>query len=250
MPNGDRQGDEKITVREFDARMAEVRRAVDLASGTAQGVALREYVEALFTEGQRATEMAEREREKAAQALDAERRTSADMAERERSKAAEVQATKFATQIVQGDVALKDHIQQQIMQLQIMLESTRREMELQFAAFQKAVDKSEGSYDKRFDGINELRAQMSDLISAHASALQSLTATLMPREVAESRIAEMSAKIDANTSRIDRMDGHDDGEAGFRQRGQFATSTLIAVAVAIVGFVSLVVIIANYASSH
>jgi len=211
-------------------------------------VSLRAYTEALFTEGQRATEMAERERSKAADALTTERFNAATTAEREREKAAQALARTLTQQIEAGDRALHDHVEGQVKQLTEMLSASRRENDIRSEEQQKAISKAEVSYDKRFEAVNALRGQMSDLIASHQKALSELTSALMPREVGEAKIEELSKKIDANTSRLDRLGGRDMGEAGFRQRSQFTTTTLIAVAVAVVAVLGLVIAVANFAT--
>ncbi len=163
---------------------------------------VKEYIEALLVEHQRATEMAERERSKAADALNTEKRAAATTAERERDKRAEALAVQLRMQMEQGDTALKDHIEQQIRQLESLLSSTRREIDIRVVEQQKAIDKSEGSYDKRFEGINALRGQMSDLMQAHQKSLTELTGSLMPREVAESQITAVSNRVDANAKGV------------------------------------------------
>lgn len=242
--------DNQITHREFDARIEEVRRAVDLARESAgPQVALRDYVEAMFAEGQRATEMAERERSKAAEAITIERRQANETAEREREKAARALAVQLTQQIDQGDRALKDHIEQQFMQLQVMLDATRRETEIRSEEQQKAITKAETSTDNRFHSVNELRAQMADLISSHQEALNALTSRLMPREVAEAKLEDLTNKVAANTGRLDRLGGEGEGARSAsrdaRGRSEFTTSTMISIAVAMVAVIGLIVAVAN-----
>lgn len=246
MPEPD---DTQITAREFDARIQEIRRAVDLAHESAgPQVKLREHVEALFAEGQRATEMAERERSKAADTLTTERRQANEIAEREREKAAQALAVQLTQQIEQGDKALRDHIEQQFTQLRNMLDGTRREIEIRSEEQQKAITKAEVSTDNRFHSVNELRGQMNDLIQGHQKSLNDLTGKLMPREVAEAKLEDLAHKVASNTQRLDRMGGVGDAErrasSTARGRSEFATSTLISIAVAMVGVIGLIVAVA------
>ncbi len=245
--------DVQVSARELDTRIDEMHRAVDLArEGAHPQVALREYVEALFAEGQRATEMAERERSKAAEAITLERSRASETAEREREKAARALAVQLTQQIDQGDRALKDHIEQQFAQLSIMLESTRREVDIRSEEQQKAITKAEVSTDNRFQSVNGLRSQMGELITNHQQALSVLTGTLMPREVAEAKIEDLSNKVAANTGRLDRMGGEGDGERtatrDARGRSEFTTSTMISIAVAMVAVIGLIVAVANLAA--
>ena len=59
--------------------------------------------------------------------------------------------------------------------------------------------------DDRFHGINELRGQLQDLIASHAQQIATLTATLMPREVAEARLEDMTRKIDSVAKKVDAL---------------------------------------------
>jgi len=204
-------------------------------------VALRTYIEALFAEGQRATEMAERERFRAAEAITTERRQANEQAEREREKAAQALAIQLTMQIEQGDRALKDHIEQQFAQLQIMLDSTRREIDIRSEEQQKAITKAEVSTDNRFHSVNELRAQMADLITGHQESLNGITSRLMPREVAEARIEDLSNKVAANTGRLDRMGGQGDGERTARSQGQASMGQIVAAVSVIVAIAAILV---------
>lgn len=263
-----------VSHREYQSAHEDLRREINLAVRNASKVELREYVEALLTEGQRATEMAERERAQAADVLLGERRRVAEAAERERDKAAVALSTQVAQQISQTDSALRDHIAQQIGQLQIMLEALRREIEIRGGEQQKAIEKSETSYDKRFDAVNEFRSQLSDLVQRHQAALSQLTGTLMPREVAEAQIAEVRKLSEANRDRslpretfdttvsewttwrqriddhISRTGGMTAGRGEHRKQTQITTATLISVAVAIVTALGVIIALANFATSH
>ncbi len=42
------------------------------------------------------------------------------------------------------------------------IESLRREMKSEFASVERAVSKAEAATEKRFEGVNEFRAQLSD----------------------------------------------------------------------------------------
>jgi hypothetical protein len=67
-------------------------------------------------------------------------------------------------------------------------------------AAQRAVEKAETASEKRFEGVNEFRAALSDQ-----------TSSLMPRAEAESRFHAIESKIDALASRMDRNEGRGSG---------------------------------------
>jgi hypothetical protein len=214
-----------------------------LAAMEVQGVPLREYIEAVLEESKRALEMAEREREKAAVALreqtqkaldkaDAEREKAAsalrtesqralDKADSEREKSAAILRQDLANAIQQGDTNLLSHIHQEIariseqlqsadklelsrvQQVEDLARSVQRELMLVQAAAKAAIDKAEVATDKRFEGVNELREQMNDLILAHQQSINTLTEKLMLREVADAQFKELRMKIEDARNAID-----------------------------------------------
>ena len=141
-------------------------------------VTLREYVEALLHEHQRANEIAERERESSAHVL----------------------ASELRDRILAGDARLAEHIAQQIGQIAAALESARREQTLVASAAKEAIEKAERATEKRFSSVNAFREQLSDQV-----------AMFMPREVAESQITEMRKALSAVHSRLDMTQGQAQG---------------------------------------
>jgi hypothetical protein len=154
-------------------------------------VPLREHIEALLVAHHRAEEIAERERARAAQVL----------------------AEGLERSIVAGDLALRDHISQQVRQIEAALGSADKRLEVlrsemvlrdgatrdlltaaahssdqrvreAFAASEKAIEKAEIATEKRLEGLNELRREVGDRWDG-----------AMPREVAESRLDQMTAQI-------------------------------------------------------
>ncbi len=164
-------------------------------------VPLREYVEALLEAHQRAEEIAERERSRAAQVL----------------------AEGLERSIISGDIALRDHISQQISQIQAALSSADNRMQAlsdemvlrdatvrdllnveaeannarvrdSFAASEKAIEKAEISTEKRLEGLTGLRDE-----------LGARWEQAMPREVAESRLDQMTAQINAINEKLGKL---------------------------------------------
>jgi len=184
---------------------------------------LHEYLESRIVGVERAVEVASEEREKSAQAL----------------------RVQLSHEIASGDAALREHIEQQVKQLSIMLDAGRREVDVRAEAERKAIEKSEVSYDKRFAGVNELRKQMQDLIASHQKTVHDLTATLMPREVAESKFADLERVNRAVTSRLDQAGGKELGTEKQEAKQQFSTTTGVALVMAAVAIIGLIVVLAN-----
>lgn len=178
------------------------------------GVPLREYVEALFAERERQAEVAAQEREKAAAALRASEARAMDQAEREREKAANAMRISLDRAIKEGDERLREHIANQISQIDAALESAekletqrmkgageatealRREMKLITAASEQAVKKAEEAQKDVNAKSNEFRGQLSDQAT-----------TFMPRRESESRSSELDRRIEeARTERNHQID--------------------------------------------
>lgn len=165
---------------------------------TGSEVALREYVEALLNEQQRAIEMAEREREKTAIAL----------------------AAGLARLTEEGDERLREHIENQVRQLAAALEAADkrhgmlrdevilrdaalRDLLIQtsesndlrvreaFAAAAAAIGKQEAANEVRFQSVNEFREQLGEQARE-----------FVPREVADSQIGDLRSRIETNANAI------------------------------------------------
>lgn len=153
-------------------------------------VTLREYVEGLLGEMRRAIIVADQEREKAARALHDE----------------------IARTITEGDRNLREHIESRVTQIQSALvaadelersrldvimgriESVRKELALTQDASNEAITKSENATDKRFESVNEFRANLADQ-----------SATFLPREVAEAQFAEVRRSISELAEKVGKV---------------------------------------------
>lgn len=163
---------------------------------------LKSYFEAILREQRQATEMASTEREKAAQIL----------------------REGLAHQIDSGDRALEHHIQEQVRQIRTIIDMGSAQVRAAFDASEKAILKAEVATERRFESVNEFRAQ-----------LASQTASFMPREVAEARLAEIATKVEETTRRLDTTQG--------KSAGISATVGLM-IAVSSVG-IAIVVVFVN-----
>ena len=65
---------------------------------------------------------------------------------------------------------------------------------------EKAVGKAETAAEKRFDAVNEFRAQLADQAS-----------TFMPRSESEARASALAEKVDALDKRLDKAEGRTSG---------------------------------------
>lgn len=169
-------------------------------------ISLKDYVDTLFNEKDRALTMAADEREKSASVLREEQHRSLSVAESEREKSASALRDSLARSISEGDERLREHIANQVSQIRASLESgelleieriravnealnekiesgARESRQIQHAA-QAAVQKAEEAQQRVNEGQNEFRATLSDQAN-----------TLMPRKESEGRHDETSRQM-------------------------------------------------------
>ena len=203
--------------------------------------ALRDWVVAVLEEQRRGTLVAEQEREKAAQ----EQRRGQETAEQEREKAAVALRAELQRTIASGDANLKDHIYMQVQQVrdniisnvaqlkaalesadkltnaryedldrciketqrvsEQRLESMRRETSIINDANQAAISKAETATEKRFASVNEWRGQSADRERSQQEQMAALSATFLPREVAEAQFAEVRRSLGELTEKIGKL---------------------------------------------
>lgn len=264
-----RKSEAPVMAREFDARIAELVKSV--RSGD---TANRDHADTMFRELRVASEMAEREREKAAQILADALSASIIQGDNQLSQhiAAQVEQIRSALQSAtrltdeaanameqrssMRDSAIHAEVDERIANLQVVhantrqglqaamneadralasqvadadgqlrtsinkladlmeirftdakatsqstLSSMQREFALVNEASEKAIQKAEVASEKRFDSVNEFRAQLADQGQ-----------TFMPREVADAINNEQSKRIEALELRIASGRARDDGK--------------------------------------
>jgi hypothetical protein len=197
MTISDPRADVGVPLKEYvDGQLVEVRRAAELALAASGGesVPLREYFDAIMREQQRAVAVAEQEREKAAKAL---------RDELERT-------------IQEGDRNLRDHIENQVLQIKAALVAAETlevariasavelaearfdaivsEMRLVNAASEQAIAKAEASTERRFESVNEFRAQLAQQ-----------TSSFLPREVAEAQFSEIRRTLTELAEKLGKL---------------------------------------------
>lgn len=110
----------------------------------------------------------------------AEQRYGAEVAEREREKVAQ---------------ALYRRVDMEIAQVREALMSARREGDLRHDAAQTAIAKADISNEKRFKEANEWRQQSADRERAHAQAMTEHLDRFVLREVADAQFAELRKQV-------------------------------------------------------
>lgn len=218
--------------------------------------ALAKHIGMQFIEQQRAIKIAEREREKASQALRSEQHRATDAAEREREKAAQALAITLGTSIHEGDERLREHIHNQVEQINAALtavegrallrhDSVTAEFGLRQKASDAAVQKAEDAQKDVNERGNEFRGQLKDQ-----------NATMMPRLEAEALLKEVRSaqdklddKLVLTNTRIEKSDGVKTGVVERRNDQRASTGMIVGIASAAVAFVGLIVVLANVLAS-
>ncbi len=176
--------------------------------------------EALRSANQRAIEQADEQRSQSADRL-AEQLGDRIGAVGEKTDAVQ---TSLHERINEGDSHLRQHIDQQVVQIEGALDAARRETTIIHDSSEKAIAKAEASTEKRFEAVNAFRQQLSDQANL-----------FMPREVADTQIEALRKQVQDNTKRIDTTQGAKTGSEKTITAG-LAVATIV---------ISIVVILAN-----
>lgn len=217
---------------------------------------IKEYVESILTEKDRALEMADDEREKAAAALRNEQQRALDQAEREREKAAGALRDQLTERISQGDGNLREHIAAQISQLSQLINSVeqvakarneglQREAKIQHDADQAAIAKAETANEVRFAAANEWRGQSADRERTQQEQIASFIATLTPLSETRALEAKLVALLDRDREEITSLRQLRTLQQG-QEAGVRASTTFIVTMVGLVGTaLGIVIVLAN-----
>ncbi len=251
--------EQPISVREYDARHAELERNVALVRENAQpAVALRQYIEALFAEHEKALDMASREREKAAEVLAEALRAATKAGDDRLREHIENQVEQIRGSLLSADKLEQERVGANAEQIETVdaksqdrAEALRRELILVTEAQRQAVAKAEEAQQEINKRNNDYRGQLADQ-----------AATLMPRKETEATVSEVRSLIDkvedltreglaahearivATNSRIDTWGGERLGGSQAVENASRRVNTNITAAVA---FLSFLVILVNIA---
>lgn len=148
----------------------------------------------------------------------------------------EVQHLKELTlQRIEGvDQRLSEKLDADIRALYAEITNREHSVELALRSAQTAVDKAETATDKRFDSVNEFRAQLTEQAGQ-----------FVPREVFETAITNLSARVDRNTDSINLSGGMGAGSAAEREQTNKNNLRIVQIIGVGVSFVALLVVIAN-----
>jgi hypothetical protein len=133
----------------------------------------KELVEQFNTQTAKALETAALEREKSAEVLRNETQRAMDKADTERQKSADVLRNEQQRALAKADVereksadVLRSQLEQQIesgdQNLLLHIDNQKEQVASAFNASEKAIAKAEAANEKRFEAVNEFRAQLRD----------------------------------------------------------------------------------------
>lgn len=220
-----------------------------------ENVSLRQHVESILGEKDRALSMAESEREKAAAALRNEQQRREDQAGEEREKAASTLRVELARAIHEGDDRLREHIANQIMQIRDALISAEKLEVERLARLDARVDsvaetqevlrqaaretQSEFKTDikDRFANVNEFRNALDDLGKQMA--------TRRELEALGTALAELRSRIDVGPEQLQTLQSRADTAAGRQTGVQASTGMLFAAAAFIATVLGIVIVLSN-----
>jgi hypothetical protein len=215
----------------LEQQIKDIRRAAEIALSAShvEGVPLREYLEALLAEKERALQMANGERELSAAALRGEQQRAVDQATSERDKAAEKLQVELARSIHEGDERLREHIGNQIDRINADLVSAEKlelarvervealvvglteQRDLLAGAASDRQDKFEISVSDRFTQVNEFRGALDDMSKTMATRreLEAGDKSLAERIEAHAfQLGEMRSRLDrAPAALVEQLQG-------------------------------------------
>jgi hypothetical protein len=122
----------------------------------------------------------------------------------------------LSRRITEGDRELRQHVQNQVEQIRLALESAehleverlealRREMSIITDASSQAINKAEAATEKRFEAVNEWRGQSADRERSQQEQSGILMSTFMPREVAEAQLSEVRRSVADLTEKVGKL---------------------------------------------
>lgn len=244
---------------------------MDRVSGGEDGVSLRQHVESILEEKDRALSMAESEREKAAAALRNEQQRREDQAGEEREKAASTLRVELARAIHEGDDRLREHIANQIMQIRDALISAEKLEVERLARLDARVDsvaetqevlrqaaketqaEFKADVKDRFASVNEFRNALDDLGKQMATRRELEGSQVTNNEKHESlqkQITELTRRLDVGPEGLRQLQTGADVARG-RQTGIGTSAVVIVGAVTLVSTIlGIVIVLANVLTSN
>lgn len=98
------------------------------------------------------------------------------------------------------DREFHEHLEQQRHETKMMMDASDKAIKAAFESSNTAILKAEAATERRFDSVNEFRAQLNDQATR-----------FMPREVADATFKELRGQLAVQQSRLDASGGRTEG---------------------------------------
>lgn len=162
------------------------------------------------------------------------------------------------------DISLREHLQRQldtqghsihrridelIARLDERYDRQKAESERITSEQHAALDKAERAIEKRFDSVNEFRAQLNDQAHSFMPRTESISRHERTQEQLEKMEQHFAVDIASLNRRLDTQQGVIQGQAAQKIEGRQSNAALYAFIGAAVAVLSAVVIIANLLSN-
>lgn len=175
------------------------------------------------------------------------------VASAEREKAAAALREALARTINDGDDRLREHIETQISQIkgdheaadklevarvsavETHVNALARELGLVISASDKAIAKADAATERRFESVNEFRAQLGEQ-----------TASFLSREVFDATIAQLTEWRTA----VDRDRARIVGATEQRTEGRLSQGSILGIAGFALAVLGTIIVLANFAFAH
>lgn len=232
---------------------------------------IKEFIETILDEKDRALQMADDEREKSAAALRNEQQRALDQADRERERAAEKLRSEMSRQIDEGDDRLREHIAQQFQQINAALTSSEKLEIERFERASQAVDslrslldeqrhsheiaqvKFETTVSARFVQVNEFRGSLDDLSKQMATRreLESVQASIGAKmDDLAGLVQELRSRLDTGPVGLDELRARADQGQGRQEGARQNQAGLYALIGAVGGILGIIIVVATVLSNQ
>jgi hypothetical protein len=141
------------------------------------------------------------------------------------------------------DVSLRDHlttlIQAAEQRSDQRFDAMKEMVDTAFQTAQTAINKAEEATEKRFEGVNEFRAALSD------QALQ-----FVQKQTLTALTQKLEAQIERNREDLDQLSKRIDLSEGQAAGSRLTWGNMAALVATAAAFIGIIVVLANYLSSH
>ncbi len=141
------------------------------------------------------------------------------------------------------DVSLREYLSAQIQAAEsrsvMRYEAMQAQVAAAFESSQRAIDKADEATEKRFEGVNEFRAALSDQATRFVT-----------RETLESLGAKLEAAIDRNREDLDALSKRINLREGAISGSRVTWGSMAALIAGVGTIIAIIAVLANYLATH